>query len=363
MTVTFITSGTKISGGTKAIFEIANQFVDLGHKVFVVCSLTPYFLEGKWYNFADVLTRLLRIFKKSRECIYPIKWFDLKAEFIPALSLREKYIPDADIVVATWWQTAYPVAEYSTKKGKKFYFVQDYEIWGGSEKKVQNSYNLNLKKIVNSSWLENILKQKIDVEIEAKILHAPDHKQFYPEKIKKNKNEIRILMSYRNNPRKGTINGLRAIKLVRKKYPDIKLVLFGPRPDSPEKYNLVKDIEFHIFPVKDELRRLYNSCDIFCYPTIEEAFGMPPMEAMACRIPVIATTAGAIPEYSINGKTALLSKPSDVKTMAKNIIKLIEDENLRKKIAITGQNHIKQFTWKKITVKLEKIFEKYAKAN
>jgi len=86
---------------------------------------------------------------------------------------------------------------------------------------------------------------------------------------------------------------------------------------------------------------------------------MPPMEAMACGIPVVATNVGAIPEYAIHGETALLSAPGDVEAMAKNIIKLIENKKERERIAAKALRRIRNFTWEGATGELEEVFKKY----
>ncbi|TRZ80983.1 glycosyltransferase family 1 protein [bacterium] len=358
MKIIFITSGLGLSGGNKAIFELANCLTDRGHQVFVVCSLTPFIFQDKWFNPFNVLTKLLRIFKKSKGCGVFVKWFDLKATVLSVPSLREKYIPDADIILSTWWETAYFVKKYSKQKGEKFYFVQDYEDWVSKTGRVRKSYQLGLKHIVNSSWLKKTLKKMAGTNVESIILHAPDHKQFYPQKIKRKKGIIRILMPYRDEARKGTQEGLKIIELVQKKYPNIQLVLFGKR--KPEHISRLLDkAEFHLCPVKDELRKLYNSCDIFLYPSLKEGFGMPPMEAMACCIPVVTTNAGAISEYTLPGKTALVSEPGDIKKMAKDIIGLIENPKKRKQIACAGQKYIQNFRWEKATKELEAVFKKY----
>lgn len=361
MRINFITSGFGLSGGTKAIFELANNLTTKGHEVFVICSLTPFVFADKWFNPFNVLTKILRIFKQSRGCQMPVEWFGVRAKLLCVPSFDEKYIPDADIILATWWETAYFVKNYSSSKGKKFYFAQDYEVWSGNKKnkeRARNSYNLGLKIIVNSTWLKDKLKKEQGVNVEAVILHAPNHNQFFPEKIERKDDSIRILMPYREERRKGIKEGLAAIELVKKKYPNIKLVLFDKKPIGENLGNeIIKDSRSHLLPIIDRLRRLYNSCDIFLYPTLEEGFGMPPMEAMACGIPVVTTTAGAIPEYTIAGKTALICKPGDVKSMAEKIIELIESPEKRKEIAKQGREYIQRFRWENAASRLEEIFK------
>lgn len=359
MKITFITSGFGLSGGTKAIFEFANHLVEFGHEVSIICSLTPFVFADKWFNPFNILTKFLRLFKKSKGCRTPVGWFDVQAKLLCVPSLGEKHIPDADIIVATWWETAYFVTKYGWQKGVKFYLAQDFEIWMGREEEVKKSYNLGLKIIVNSVWLKNILIKETKAEVEAVILHAPDHDQFFPENLQRtDRKEIRILIPYRDEKRKGTKEGIEAFKIVRQKYPDVKLVMFGKKTEDFNFYGLKNEVEYHFSPVKDDLRRLYNSCDIFCYPSLEEGFGMPPMEAMACGLPVVATNAGAISEYAIHRETALISAPGDLETMAKYVIELIENKEKREKLIESALVRIRQFTWQKSTEELERVFNK-----
>ena len=360
MRINFITAGFGLSGGTKAIFEFANNLTDRGHQVSVICSLTPFVFAGKWFNYGNIATKTLRLFKKSKGCKIPVEWFDVKAKLLCLPSFSERYIPDGDVIVATWWETAYFVAKYGISKGKKFYLAQDFETWAGREKEVKKSYNLGLKNIVNSKWLKNTLEKEAGAKVEAVILHAPDHNQFYPEEKNQenNRREFRILIPYRDEARKGTKEGIGALKIVKEKHPDIKLVMFGQKQKGLDFYGLENEVEYHLAPVKDDLRRLYNSCGIFCYPAIEDGFGMPPMEAMACGIPVVATNAGAITEYASHGETALISPPGDTEAMAKNIIELMENEGERKRLAANALLRIKQFSWEEAARQLEQVFRK-----
>jgi glycosyltransferase involved in cell wall biosynthesis len=284
-----------------------------------------------------------------------IDWFDLKTNLIRVPTLAERHIPDADIVMATWWTTAYSVSRYSNSKGAKFYLAQHYEIWGGSEEEVNNSYKLGLRIIVNSTWLKNILQDSLKVEVEALILHSPDLDQFYPEDRKRSGDTIRILMPHRNIEWTGAKDGIKAFEIVREKHPDVQLVMFGPASDR----KVPGYVEFYEKAYKDKLRKIYNSCDIFVFPSHVEGFGMPPMEAMLCKCAVATTNVGAVPDYAIPGETALVSPPKSPELLAESIIRLIEDPELRKRIAEAGHKHVMQnFSWDKATDTLEQLFEK-----
>jgi len=356
MKITFVLPGIGLSGGVKAVFEFANYLQKRGHTVFVVYSLIPIKFGAKWYNFRFLASALLHVIRDFRRSDY-LDWFDLKANLIKVPTLQENWIPNADIIVATWWETAYWVSKYSKQKGKKFYLAQHYETWGGPKKKVDNSYKLGLRIIVNSTWLKNILENEVGVKVESLIFHSPDREQFYSESKRRSDNTIRILMPYRRENWKGSEDGIKVFKIVKEKFPYAQLIMFGPELKS----EIPICTKYHKRPSNSQLRRLYNSCDIFIFPSWYEGFGMPPMEAMACRLAVVTTNVGAVPDYAIPGKTALVSPPRDIKKMAQNVIKLIENKDLREEIAQNGCDYIKQFTWGKATEQLEEVFKKYIK--
>ncbi len=354
MRITFVLPGVGISGGAKAVFEFANHLKSRGHNVSVIYPLVPLCSGPKGYDMKRWRDRVKGTIGNFIRGVH-VDWFDLKARLVRVPFLAERYIPDSDIIVATWWETAYYVSRYGENKGKKFYLVQHYETWGGPEKKVDNSYMLGLHIIVHSSWLKNLLEEKFAVKISALIPHAPDRNHFYPEERKKKSDKVRILIPFRREKWKGSQDGIKAFEITREKFPNIQLVMFGPQPRK----DVPSYCEYYKRPSNSQLRKIYNSCDIFVFPSWTEGFGMPPLEAMACKCAVVTTNVGAVPDYTIPGKTALVSEPKDVKGLAQNIIELIEDEKKREEIAENGKNYIKQFTWDKATAQLEEVFRKY----
>lgn len=355
MRITFILPATGLSGGAKAVFEFANHLHDRNHDVSVIYPLLPLPMSlARWYNPRVLKHRAQEIIANLKQGVH-IDWFNLKAKLIRVPILAEKYIPNSDIIIATWWETAYYVSRYNNRKGKKFYLAQHYEIWGGPKEKVDKSYRLGLKIIVNSTWLKNILENELKVKVERLILHAPDRDDFYFEDRDRGEGAVKILIPFRNTAWKGDKDGIRAFEIAKKEHPEIKLVMFGPV--------INKDVppyaEFYLNPSAAKLREIYNSSDIFVFPSLSEGFGMPPLEAMACKCASVLTNVGAVSEYAIPEKTALVSSPGDPEALARNIIRLIEDKQLRKEIAENGYNYTKHFTWEKATEELEEVFQKY----
>lgn len=341
MKITFIIPGASLSGGIRVVFEYANRLQEKGHDVTLVYPLRMEPAPKEWFK--DCI-RLMFIKPK-------VDWFEIKAKVKLAPSLSGKYIPDADVVIATWWKTAQWVNTFSKKKGEKFYLVQSYEIWSGPREKVDETYRMPLKKIVIASWLKNLMERKFSQRAHGPIINGVNFEQFYNKNKIHNKHK-RVGMMYSSMNLKGSGDGIRAFEIAKKKYTDIELVMFGrswPGLEVPE------DVEFYYDPSQNDLRKIYSSCDIWMCPSWVEGCQLPPMEAMACKCALVATNVGGIPDYTIPGETALVSPPREPEALAKKLIRLLEDEELLKHISEAGYKKIKEFTWERATEQLEKV--------
>lgn len=350
--INFILPFKSLNGGVKVVLEYANRLTILGHSVTVTYPLFPYYFGEKRINIKDRWWQI-RGFASNFIRGNKINWFDFKGNLKRVPWITDLFLDDSDIIVATAWITAYSVVRLSKQKGRKFYFIQGYEIWKGQIERVNNSYRLPLRKIVVASWLKKLIKEKFsdsDVDV---ITNGINLNEFYNDN--KEFNCVpRILLLYHRLELKGISDALQAIDFVRKKHPDFKLVMFSTYHTN----NRPKDVEFHFKPTGAKLRHLYCTSDIFIFPSRFEGFGLTPMEAMACKCAVVASNVGGIPDYAIPGKTALVFEPKDIQTMAEHIIYLMENPRELKRISFAGHEHIKNFTWEKAAKKMDDIFQK-----
>ena len=107
-----------------------------------------------------------------------------------------------------------------------------------------------------------------------------------------------------------------------------------------------------------ELLEYYQQADIFVFPSVwNEAFGMPIVEAMSMRLPVIATRGGAFPELVEDEKTGLLVEKENADALAEAILRLLVDDNLRIAMGEAGKHRaFEQFAWDH---QAEKLLDQY----
>jgi glycosyltransferase involved in cell wall biosynthesis len=266
-------------------------------------------------------------------------------------------IPDADAIFAAGWMTAEVVLGYPECKGEKFSLIQHYETWAGPKERVNATWRAPLKKVVIAKWLYELGLSLGCPESEmAYIPNGLDHTFF------RLLNPIagrgrRVAMTF--FPRlawKGSDDGLAAIQKAKRRYPDLAVTFFSiSAPPS----SLPGWIEYRRNPPQRALvEDIYNRSSIFVCPSWSEGSAAPPMEAMACGCAVAATDIAGIRESATDGVTALLSPARDPESLANNIIRLLDDEDFRVKLARAGNEHVRSFTWERSTTLLEAFLEK-----
>jgi glycosyltransferase involved in cell wall biosynthesis len=347
--ITFVLpfAGTNPCGGPKVVYEYANHLSKRGHSVTVVHPA----LCGTHKPWVKRAKAAIRYVQRSIDGSYrPDKWFqvDPKVRLTWVWSLAERYIPDADAVIATWWETAEYVNSYSKEKGRLFYLIQGLETWEGHEKRVYATWKMPLKKIVIAKWLMDIVGGVGESSV--LIPNGLDFHRFGMDVPPTDRNSSEIMMLFHNYNLKGSTDGLEALSIVKQQVPELRATLFGTPPAPP---HLPDWIEYHRKPPQTKLRELYNQAAIFLAPSWSEGWPLPPAEAMMCGAALVATDIGGHREYAIHEKTALLSPPKNANGLAENILRLIQDQDFRIKLARQGNAHIQQFTWDRAVNRFE----------
>lgn len=174
----------------------------------------------------------------------------------------------------------------------------------------------------------------------------------------------KILISVsRLTPKNGMDYFIKACAALVPKHKDFILVIIGDGPQREELEALVKElgmdkiVKLTGYLPHREIPELLNIADIFVRPSLQEGFGISFIEAMACKVAVIGSDVGGIPDIIDSGDNGFLVKPGSVRDLAEKIDILLSDEGLRQRFIDRGYQTVREkFTWSRVFDKMDNLY-------
>lgn len=330
LNITYLLETTRLWGGTKIVFEQVNRLLEMGHNVKVVSK------DGQ------------------------PDWFNLKTEVLQVADFKGRNIPKSDLVIGTYFTTVRDAHDCGI--GIPVHFCQGYE---GDQPELKNYiglidfvYSLNTVKLTITKALKDMIENKFKQKCYL-ISNGIDSKLFYnKQNICKNDDIINILLvGPYNIIWKGIRKGLEALKIVKFLKPNIRIIRVSQTPltNEEKEIGIIDEYYYNIKPEK--MADLYNYSDIFISPSYpNEGFGLPALEAMACGIPCILTNIPSYKSFDIKNDYALFVSPYNYSEIANAVFQLIENHDLRNKLAERGKEVARKFYWENIFPQIEETF-------
>jgi glycosyltransferase involved in cell wall biosynthesis len=358
MKITFVLEHADLAGGIRVVAIYAKRLKQRGHEVVVVS--TP----RRPLKLADAARSLLRSGHLPRR--YPKNGPSHIDAAGVTHHVTRRYgpvtdadVPDADVIVATWWETAEWVAALSPAKGAKAYLIQHHEstFEGQPADRVAATWRSPLHKIVISQWLKELA---VDTYGDADVSHVPnsvDTDQFHaPPRGRQTAPTVGML--YSTTPFKGCALSLKAIEMVSKSIPDIRLVTFGSFKLEPQ-LPLPARARYTYCPPQDAIRDEYARCDVWLCGSRSEGFHLAPLEAMACRCPVVSTRVGGPMDTVREGVNGYLVDIDDVAALADRLCDVLKlPEQQWRAMSDAAYDTATRYTWDDATTLFEAALQK-----
>ncbi|WP_244745624.1 glycosyltransferase family 4 protein [Paraburkholderia terricola] len=334
------------TGGGKIVYQYANALASAGHTVEVLHPETLFLwsLRKSWrlklLSLASDIARLLRGW--TRQSTPSVPWMTLhpavKISIVPALFAR--YIPNADIVVASLWRTAEYLVTYPACKGEKFYFIQHHEVWSGPERRVNETLKSRTNKIVISGWLRDLVKD-LSGDLAHQVPNPVDHEEFFLTSPIADRRPV-ISMLYSPHTWKGAADGVSALELAKTRVPGMEAILFGT---SVRPATLPAWIKYVQNPEKRVLREeIYNASSVYLCPSWSEGWGLPALEAMACGCAIVTSDNGGTRDFVVDGENGIVVAPKAPFALGHALISLLDDSERRISFAARSVELAKSFT-------------------
>lgn len=159
---------------------------------------------------------------------------------------------------------------------------------------------------------------------------------------------------------KGMPVWLNAAALIHQENKQTHFVIVGDGPlresleNQAEELGIRKHMTFTGFANPGDYLPGFN---VFLFTSSQEGLGTSLLDAMACGVPVVASSAGGIPEIVLDKKTGLTSAPGDVEGFAREVLRIIQDQGLAAQLSSNAADHLKQFTWEHMARETQACYE------
>ncbi len=323
MRIVFLLPVADMSGGNRVVSIYAKALGELGHQVTVISpprrplslrkKLSSLLNEGVWGNTGSPHKSHLDDLGVDHRVLNTFR------------AIESKDVPDADVIVATWWETAEWLARMEHKKGAKAYFIQHHEVFHYLPvERARATYKAPLHKIVIANWLRAVMAEEYgDTEVDL-VPNSVDTTQFHAlPRTKQRHPTVGFLFNVEKF--KGVDIALKAIQMLRQRFSNLRVLAFGM--SNPVDFpGWDATIEYERAPAQNRLREIYAQCDVWITASRSEGFNLPAMEAMACRTPVVATRTGWPEEAIVDDKNGFLVDIDDVTGLAERAALVLDLE-------------------------------------
>jgi glycosyltransferase involved in cell wall biosynthesis len=355
MRVTFLLPYAGLSGGIRVVAHVAEHLQQRGHDVAVIAlprerpklraNLRQFLRTRHWpqspppeRSHFDNVTVERRILDRYRPIL-------------------DDDVPEADVVVATWWETAEWAASLSAWKGAKAYFLQQYEAnFGFPEDRVAATWRLPMHKIVASRWLADLAKSRFNDPVCSIVPNGVDYALFHaPPRGRQPVPTVGLM--YSTAAVKGCDVSLAAVHTVKQHLANLKLLTFG-MDELSDRLPLPDGTHYVYMPTQEQIREAYAQCDVWLCGSRSEGFHLPPHEAMACRCPVVSSRVGGPMDMIRDGVNGYVVDCEDAVGLADRLLKVLTLSDARwRQMSDAALATARQFSWEVATDRFESALE------
>ena len=351
MKIAFVLYGNSAlpRGGSKIIYDYANYLANNHHQV------TLYY-----YGDCFLKSRKLPKLLKRMTCRFFYRCWPDWYKFEKTITKKTIFDYDKgiskneDIVIATDVRTAKPVRNLKGNFKKKCYFIQGFENWVLTDEEVYDTYRLGLCNITVSNWLKKLVDNYSKTPSFC-VANGVNCDIFKKETDLKNRDKYSIAFHYNSSKNKAGNDAIEVIKHLHNQIPELKVYAVS----IEKKTDIIPEYVNYIYKASQEkVAKINNNCRVFLSTSVEEGFGLPGIEAMACGCILVSTKNTGVFEYANEGENAVLLDVHDIDGLVTNIKRIFEDFSLQKKISEKAIATAKERSIEKSARKFEEILVK-----
>lgn len=322
MKIVFPVLSLEMGGGARFIYHLANALADRGHDVEVV-------MPEKGLQVWPLRTKLTRV-----------------------KELTPSSIPSADFILPNFYPTVRPAWE--SQKGRVVRLSLGYEpLWVPDSEIAKQTYLIGAPVMSISQWHRQLILQETGLESTV-ISAGVDTSVFHPYPKPSEQTGCKNIFYIMRDPTSGYTwkGGADFLKAVTRLKDQVNFELTVSIPESAL-FTSPVPCRIKTSTTDQELAQLYAEADLFVYTSYFEAFGLPPLEAMACGTAVVTTDCGGNRDYVKSGENCLLVPPSDIEQLSAAIYHLLTNDAERQRLASSGLLFAQAWSWQRTADQVE----------
>jgi glycosyltransferase involved in cell wall biosynthesis len=355
MRVTFLLPPLNPHGGIRSNAELGAGLVRRGHRVVAV------FQPQRRKTLRESVRSLVRGQGWPKYVRREASFFDE----LPMIEQREldrhrpatsDDLPDADVVIGTWWETAEWLQGLPREKGVPVYMVRGHEITlTHFPDRCAATYRMPFHKVAISTWLVNIMRDTYGDDDVSLVPNSVDVSKFdCPPRQRGSGSVVSVMVS--DSASKGTPTAIAVTERARAEIPDLRVLAFGFRKPS---LALPGYFEFVENPPLSRIKEIYASSHAFLFTSPGEGFGRPPLEAMACRAPLVSTAVGGPMDFVRHGVNGFIAGVDDVDGLAKHLVEILKAPAERwQGVSQAAWDTAHGYSWDDAAARMELAFER-----
>lgn len=350
--INWINPRPNLSGGIKSNRLIGEAMVRRGHDVRIVYVDRGRPWPGPWHP----LDLARRAWSEAQEFGRPRHHLQNSvATLIPVRRrfIRAEDVPDADVSIGTWWETMEWIRDWPECKGIKAYFIRHHELHGGDPERVRATYRRPCLKLVIAKWLQRLMAEEYGDPNAVLVPNGVDWSQFgSPPREKPPVPTVGML--YGPQDWKGADTAFAALRIVQRTIPELRVVSFA-RERLSRQHQPPDHFSFTFRPSQRAIPELYRAATCWLVPSTSEGFGMPGLEAAACRCPIVATRSGGPEDYVQEGVSGRLVSVGDPREMAEALLFVLQCDAARwRSMSDASLGIAEGFSWDRSAETLER---------
>ncbi|CAG0935635.1 Putative glycosyltransferase EpsD [Thermoflexales bacterium] len=347
MRLSFVLSSLQLSGGVQVVVEYANRLATRGH---LVTLITPRGMCAP-----EIRQRIARDVTICESAEPPSARRNALTNLRLLWSLWQA-LPPSDVIIATHTPTIMPVCLATLgHRAQRAWLYMDYaEMF---QARPLEGWLLRhgprwFDRLATLSEASRVVALRTGARQATVIgLGLTDAERFVPKPRLANVHPIAMYLGD-GRPRKGLADFLAAAEIVRRSVVDLHLLLVTK--DRPELKTALPYAHV-VKPDEITLPDLYRSADVFVSASWGEGFGLPPLEAMACGVPVVLTDSGGVRDYARSGENCSMVPVRDVTQLAAAIVHVLSDREYAQRIGRAGVLTAARFQWEVCVERLEAV--------